>query len=112
MIKNENKKETVETPVAPRMGVRQFTVRLADWCTICHIEAHAIVPWKEIRSRGVNCSDSSCHFASPIDSSSIGGLLLSSRSRKLSMMSSFGGLQLNTSVEEFFVGLIILLEDI
>ena len=67
---------------------------------------------KSLRSGGVSCSASCCQFASSLDSRSIGGLLLSSTSRKLFMASLFGGLRLNCSVEEFFMGLISLLDHI
>ena len=67
---------------------------------------------KSLRSWGVNCSASCCQFASSLDSRSINGLLLSSRSRKLFKMSSFAGLRLNFLLEEFFMGLIFLLEEI
>ena len=67
---------------------------------------------KSLRSGGVNCSSSCCQFASSLDSRSIDGLLLSSTSRKLFMASLFGGLRLTCSVEEFFMGLISLLDHI
>ena len=67
---------------------------------------------RSLRLGGVNCSSSCCQFASSLDSRSIDGLFLSSRSRKSFMASLSGGLRLNCSVEEFFMGLIIVLDDI
>ena len=67
---------------------------------------------RSLRSGGVNCSSSCCQFASSLESHSIDGLLLSSTSRKFFMASLFGGLRLNCSMEEFFMGLISLLDHI
>ena len=67
---------------------------------------------KSLRSGRVNCSSSCCQYDSSLDNRSIGGLLLSSSSINLFMASLFGGLRLNCSVEEFFIGLVFLLDEI
>ena len=72
----------------------------------------ALFHGKSLRSGGVHCSSSCCQFASSLDSRSIDGLLLSSRSKKLFMASLCGGLPLNCSVEEFLMGLISFLDNI
>ena len=67
---------------------------------------------RNLQSGGVNGWASCCQFASSLDGRSIVGLFLSSKSRKLFMVWSFGGLLLKFLVEDFFIGLIFLLKNI
>ena len=111
-VKNENIKEVLEASVAWRSESDDSPSDSPIDVASAILKLMPLFLGNSCRSGGVNCSSSCCQFASSLDSRSIDGLLLSSSSRRLFMASLSGGLRLNCSVEEFYMGLIFLLDDI